>query len=48
MIGLPGSIASSVLVALGLISDFLQLQILPALRFHNVWDTTTGMKENGF
>lgn len=48
MIGLPGSIASSVLVALWLISDFLQLQTLPVLRFHNAWNTTTGMKESGF
>lgn len=48
MIGLPGSIASSVLVALWLISDFLQLQTLPVLRFHNAWNRTTGMKESGF
>lgn len=32
-------------VALGLISDFLQLQMLTALIFHNAWDTTTGMKD---
>lgn len=35
-------------VALGLISDFLQLQMLTALIFHNAWDTTTGMKEKVF
>jgi len=48
VIGLRGSIARSVLVALGLISDFLQLQTLPAVRFHNAWDTTTGMKDSSF
>lgn len=35
-------------VAVGLISDFLQLQMLTALIFHNAWDTTTGMKERVF
>lgn len=35
-------------VALGLISDFLQLQMLTALIFHNAWDMTTGMKERVF
>lgn len=35
-------------VALGLISDFLQLQMLTALIFHNAWDTTTGMQDRVF
>lgn len=42
VIGLPGSIASSVLMAVGLLSDFLQPQMLPALISqclgHNQWD----------
>lgn len=48
VIELPGSIASSVPMALEFISYFLQLQTLSALRFHNAWDKSTGMKESGF
>lgn len=35
-------------LALGFISDFLQLQMLTAPVFHNAWDITTGMKEKVF